>query len=187
MTRRLGSVESFDYGLEILVAGLSGFRAHIHHVSDPGVAQCFDAINFHAVGSGAPLALNALIASGCHQGLSMPDALMHVFNAKTISQKAPGVGLSTDLAVILEAGILSIPRESIAALVPIYDLWKDGADLWTSEFSRFVNQLVASQRTESDNVSSLNTGEQLDATDNREQDSHRNDDSEGENETRDDA
>src|SRR5260370_11762588 len=113
-------IDRYDYGLQILVAGLSGRSAHIYGVFDPGTSKCFDSINFTAIGSGLPHAVNALIAREYHEGFSMPESLMAVYEAKSRSEKAPGVGKTTDITVLLPDQRIDLPRKAIADLGEAY-------------------------------------------------------------------
>jgi len=95
-------IDNYDYGLEILVAGVSGDNiAHIYGISNPGTSQCFDAIGFHAIGSGLPHAMTTLIGRGCYQETPLKEALLIVYEAKKMAEKAPGVGANiTDLCIM---------------------------------------------------------------------------------------
>lgn len=46
-------IDGYDYGLRILVGGISEGIAHIYGISDPRTSKCFDAIGFHAIGRAA--------------------------------------------------------------------------------------------------------------------------------------
>lgn len=137
-----GAIDKYNYGLHILVGGLSGQRAHIYGISDPGTSQCWDSINFHAIGSGAPHAIISLIARGCHQNMPARDVLMMVLDAKRTAEKAPGVGEATDIFVITRAGTLEIQRDQVKGLIPINDLWRNGDGAWTSKLASFMTSLT---------------------------------------------
>ena len=71
----ISDTERFNYGLHILVGGLTRDRAHLYVVSDPGTSACADSVGFHVIGSGTNLALGSLIASQYHPRKRLPDAL----------------------------------------------------------------------------------------------------------------
>jgi len=109
-------IDEHNYGLEILIAGMSDNCAHIHFICNPGTSQCYDAINFNAIGSGSPHAISTLIARDCHSGLSLAETIMVVFDAKRVAEKAPGVGRAIDMAVISKGNIVQFKEEHIRHL-----------------------------------------------------------------------
>jgi 20S proteasome alpha/beta subunit len=137
-----GAIDKYNYGLHILVGGLSGHRAHIYGITDPGTSQCWDSINFHAIGSGAPHAIISLIARSCHQNLPAREVLMMVLDAKRTAEKAPGVGEATDLCIIMREGKIEIPRDRVKKLLPINDLWRAGEPDWIAELGAFLTSLA---------------------------------------------
>ena len=126
-------IDTYDYGLSILVAGISGPVAHIYGVSDPGTSQCYDAVNFHAIGSGTPHALNTLIARSCHSGTPLMEALLIVYEAKKMAEKAPGVGGVTDISILTEDCITDLPRQSVERLAEVYEKWTRCEETWDAE------------------------------------------------------
>ena len=110
-------MESYDYGVDLLVAGVDATGAHLYSVTDPGTSWCFDAVGYHAIGSGLPHAINTLIARGCYQVASMPEVLYMVYEAKRAAEKAPGVGATaTDVAVVDENGTQKLTETQIATI-----------------------------------------------------------------------
>lgn len=78
---------------------------------------------------------------GCHQGLPSPEVLMAVLDAKIAAENAPGVGRSTDLAVINRNECTLIPRDRIHRLKEISALRKEGKhDNWQDEVARLLSQ-----------------------------------------------
>jgi len=141
-------IDSYDYGLEILVAGRSGNTAHIYGISDPGTSKCFDAIGFHAIGSGQPHAINTLIARGCHQDTSLQEALLIVYEAKKIAEKAPGVGANiTDICIMTPKGIIEFPRNKIDQLHEIYEKWLRRESNWVSDLGALLKEIGVRNET----------------------------------------
>lgn len=141
-------IDSYDYGLEILVAGRSGNTAHIYGISDPGTSKCFDAIGFHAIGSGQPHAINTLIARGCHQDTSLQEALLIVYEAKKIAEKAPGVGANiTDICIMTPKGIIEFPRNKIDQLHEIYERWLRRESNWASDLGALLKEIGVRNET----------------------------------------
>ena len=132
-------IDQYKYGLEILVAGVDNGQAHIYGIGDPGTSYCFDSIGFHAVGSGAPHALNALIARGASSQVEFNQALMIVYEAKKISERAPGVGSNvTDISFMNTSSTKTLPRNSVVHLEEIRQQWIKGGEEW----SILLNQLL---------------------------------------------
>jgi hypothetical protein len=130
-------IDQFLYGLEILVAGLSADRAHIYAVLDPGTSQCWDFVNFHAIGFGGTHAISALIGREAHQGMSYLDGTMAVLDAKRIAERAPGVGPSTDIAIIRRDGNIAVSQDNIAKIIEINDIWRRREVSWEQKLREF--------------------------------------------------
>ncbi len=141
-------IDTYDYGLEILVAGMSGARSHIYGVIDPGTSLCFDAINFHAIGSGMILALNSLISNSCDLNKSYQETIIAVFQAKRLAEKAPGVGTETDMAIVMDKGALWISREEIQNLIPIHEKWQRKDDTWEEDLNNLITRITQTKTTE---------------------------------------
>ena len=132
-------IDNYDYGLEILVGGTTGSSAHIYGIINPGTSFCFDAICFHAIGSGAPHALNALIARRCSAATPLPEALMMVYEAKTMAENAPGVGATTDISVMIPGTFRTLPRADIARLKHVHDKWVRQEPDWAEELKPILS------------------------------------------------
>jgi hypothetical protein len=126
-------IEQYDYGLEIIIAGVNGNRASIYGINNPGTSNCFDSIGFHAIGSGLPHALNTLIARDCCSDIPLWKTLLIVYEAKKMAEKAPGVGArATNLSIVKQDQIIEFPNEKIPKLDEIYRRWaKDNIDVST--------------------------------------------------------
>jgi 20S proteasome alpha/beta subunit len=68
-------IEKYNYGLQILVAGMKGDMAHIYEIDDPGTSRCFDAIGYHAIGSGLPHAMYTLISRSCNHDMLLGSCM----------------------------------------------------------------------------------------------------------------
>ncbi len=138
-------IDRYDYGLQILVAGATPCGAHIYGVSDPGTSQCYDAINFHAIGSGTPHALNSLIARDCYLTKSLNETLIAVYEAKRLAEKAPGVGSVTDMSIVTGKCILRIDRKAIESLEPVYQKWVRQDAAWEADIRQFIDEECANE------------------------------------------
>ncbi len=91
---------TYDYGLEVLVAGVDSDGAHIYKIDNPGTAECFDTIGYHAIGSGEPHAIYSLVDAGHTHAATLQQTMWSVFEAKKLAERAPGVGVAGDFAVV---------------------------------------------------------------------------------------
>ena len=138
----LNQIDSFNYGLDILVAGVTNGEAHIYAIADPGTSQCFDAIGFHAIGSGYPHAVNSLIGREFHQGRGLRETLLMVYEAKMMAEKAPGVGRSiTDISYIDHDGVNIFPREKIPLLGKVYQEWVSNDKSWETHLDTLLYEV----------------------------------------------
>jgi len=114
------SLATFDYGLDILVAGIDNEGAHVYYVENPGTSECFDSIGYHAIGSGEPLAISSLIESGYSGSMSLQEAMWAVFEAKKRSENAPGVGKAADFTIIDSQQTLPFDAPALEKLEQLY-------------------------------------------------------------------
>lgn len=143
----LSEIDRFEYGLEILVGGISPAGAHLYAIHDPGTSYCLDSIGFHVIGTGTNLALSSLIANQCHQELPLADAVLVALGAKMTAENAPGVGRKTDLSLILQANgaihPLQFDDESIKQLRELSETRKSGGDSYESAFVKILERSLA--------------------------------------------
>lgn len=134
-------IERYNYGLQILVAGFNGGTAHIYEVNDPGTSRCFDSIGYHAIGSGLPHAMYTLISRNCNRDMSIEDALLIIYEAKKMAERAPGVGSNaTDLCIINSTKMYSSKSEHIKELETIYLKWIRADPCWRNDATAFLKR-----------------------------------------------
>jgi len=114
-------ISSYDYGLEIIVAGTDPDEAHIYGIRHPGEVDCYDSLGYHAIGIGAMHAISSLVANGCLPTTSINMAVYLAYEAKRNAENAPMVGKDTDMVIIEEGGYDDISSEQIGILEQIYD------------------------------------------------------------------
>lgn len=100
---------NFTLNTDFLVAGVDGSGGHVawvhyHGVQGGGWLESFDKIGYCAIGSGGSHASILLSLNGQHRDLTIAETVFHVYAAKVSAEVAPGVGRSTDMAVITKAG-----------------------------------------------------------------------------------
>ena len=137
-----GQIDSYDYGLQILAAGIDGESAHIYGIENPGTSVCFDSVGWQAIGSGSPHAITTLIARTCHQDLPLHEVLMIVYEAKKTAEKAPGVGANlTDICVMTPKGLIDFPRDKVKDLDALYQQWMQKQPEWKKNIEELLQNL----------------------------------------------
>ncbi len=95
----LAQINELDLGIELLVAGLDGYaQTQMFAVSSRGVVERM-ALPYHAIGSGAYLALGTLYQLAHFPGPDLAETVYRVCAAKFAAEAAPGVGAETHLMV----------------------------------------------------------------------------------------
>lgn len=120
--RLIYSIEKQALELELLIAGVDSAGGHVYYVHDPGVAECFDAVAFCAIGSGERHAELSFIRSGYSSNISLNRAVFLAYQAKRDSEVAPGVGARyTDIAIINEQDIRFVHEDTLKELSGAYE------------------------------------------------------------------
>lgn len=137
-----GKINDFKYGLSILLGGLSGGFSHIYVIDDPGFSVSYNALGFCSIGSGAPHALTTLIARECHPEKDIEEVLLIVYDAKKVSEKAPGVGSrETDLCILKEEVMIQFPRNKLSELDKIHKVWIQQKNGWKESLSALLKEV----------------------------------------------
>jgi 20S proteasome alpha/beta subunit len=116
VTRLILNLERASLDLEILIAGVDKDGGHIYFIFDPGRSEIYDALGFRAIGSGEHHAETFLIEKNYNISFSLKKALYLIYEAKKISEKAPGVGKLTDIVIIDHNGIKEVKKETLERL-----------------------------------------------------------------------
>lgn len=114
-------IQRYNHKLWIVIAGSDDSGGHIWHIENPGRKACFDNIGFHAIGSGNHHAVSTFIANEFDPTIDLSHGVAIAFEAKRRSEKATGVGKSTDLLIIDKNGHKRLSREEIGQLNKIYE------------------------------------------------------------------
>lgn len=114
-------VAKYDYGVELLIAGVDDSGAHVYSLRNPGGAfDDFQQIGYAGIGSGALHAVQSMIGFGHTGARSIGETIFKVFVAKRRAEAAPGVGKDTDLAIIVSDGITRLNQEQLTTLEDLY-------------------------------------------------------------------
>ena len=102
-------IEALGFGCELIVAGFTAHHEACIFSCDNanGVNVCE---HFAAIGSGAWIAQAALYQRGCERRMPVDEVLYYVYEAKRLSEIAPGVGKLSHLGVTGDSEKGLIPR-----------------------------------------------------------------------------
>jgi len=115
------AIESETLNLTIVIVGVDDKGANIFQIRDPGHADCFNRLGFHAIGSGLPHAISTFISFNYTPNIDLKRAVYITYEAKKSAEKAPGVGKrATDMGIISSKGIRIIKAEETKLLEEIY-------------------------------------------------------------------
>jgi len=112
---------NFNFGTDFLIAGTDDAGAHLFYVGNPGgMANDFQMIGFHAIGSGMLHALQSLIGFGQAPTRGLYETVFAVYASKRRAEVAPGVGKDTDMVVIEGAQSTRLDQAALSQLEEIY-------------------------------------------------------------------
>jgi hypothetical protein len=145
-----GEIDTYDSGLDLLIAGKDSKGAHIYQISNPGISVPFDAIGYEAIGSGLPHAMTTFIANSYHSSMPLERALLIAYEAKKVSEKAPGVGSQiTNISIINDKGHYDMTDDQVRRLESIYRIKLENQDAsanWAQlegELKRLISNVVS--------------------------------------------
>ncbi|MFO1163030.1 MAG: hypothetical protein U1E60_29630 [Reyranellaceae bacterium] len=126
---------------EAIVAGVdSAGQAQIHHVDKRGFVTCHNEVGFVAIGNGADHAESQIMASRYARWWNYANTALMVYSAKKRAEVAPGVGPTTDMVFVCDAGIdAQLPR-NMEKIKEIHDGW---AKHENERHDKGVEELVA--------------------------------------------
>jgi 20S proteasome alpha/beta subunit len=124
---------TFNFNLELIIAGLDEHGPTIYGIRNPGVMDCYDSIGFHAIGNGGMHGVLSLVETYNPEG-EIPETLYSIFRAKRIAEVAPGVGKETDIGMISKAEKIKYFDESA-------ELYEKAAELFDQE-AKARNDLI---------------------------------------------
>jgi 20S proteasome alpha/beta subunit len=114
-------IATFDYNLEILIAGADDSGAHLFVITNPGGSYSdFQPIGYAAIGSGALHALQSLIGMRQAPMHSLHETVFNVYASKRRAEAAPGVGRETDVIIIQADAIMQVEQPVIQRLDALY-------------------------------------------------------------------
>jgi len=120
----------------LLVGFSEDKKAQMCEITEFTMTQLRD-LNFGAIGSGSPQAINALLFQKHSKKDSLPVTLYNVFKAKRNSEVSVGVGKETDLIILDHKGLKNVGESVCCKLEEMYQgefkLGKEHSNLKTIE------------------------------------------------------
>lgn len=113
--------QQFNLNTDIIVAGIDSIGAHISIVTHPGTILSLDKLGYGTIGTGGIHATICLSLSGQTSQKVLFETLYNVYAAKKASEKAPGVGEVTDVAVVEQGRIFRCAKSILDVLQQLFD------------------------------------------------------------------
>jgi hypothetical protein len=130
-----------NFGSDIILAGIDESGAHICQISHPGIAMAFQKLGYATIGSGAIHAMLRLSLVGQTTRRGLVETLADVYIAKRQAEVAPGVGNTTDMAIIhSNGGICDCSRKVMEELDTIYQSFAGRPSLDLSSLQKIYDE-----------------------------------------------
>ena len=114
-------IGTFNYNLEVLIAGTDDSGAHLYAITNPGGAyNDFQPIGYAAIGSGALHAVQSLIGMRQTPLRCLHETVFNVYVSKRRAEAAPGVGRETDVVIIQANAITRVEQPVLQQLDTLY-------------------------------------------------------------------
>jgi 20S proteasome alpha/beta subunit len=114
-------IGTFNYNLEVLIAGADDSGAHLYAITNPGGSyDDFQPIGYAAIGSGALHAVQSLIGMRQAPLRSLHETVFNVYASKRRAEAAPGVGRETDVVIIQANAITRVEQPVLQQLDTLY-------------------------------------------------------------------
>jgi hypothetical protein len=111
--------------VDAIVVGSDGSSVRLFTIDKHGLSYRQDDIGFAAIGIGGWHARSRLMQGGFHPNVYFADAIAAVYAAKKSAEAAPGVGLYTDMHIVLRDQMFPVWPEMQTRLAELYDVYED--------------------------------------------------------------
>ena len=115
------SMQQYNYGLAIVIAGVDESGCHIYRIDNPGRMDSYDTIGHCAIGTGELHAISTFIANDYDSKLDVNHVVAMTYEAKRRSEKSQGVGEETDLYVVCKNNVVKMAEDTVNQLNEIYN------------------------------------------------------------------
>lgn len=127
-------IAAYDFGLQILVAGVDDEGGHVFQIGNPGgTAQDLRPIGSGAIGSGSLHAIQSMISFRHSPRRGLNETIFRVFASKRAAEVAPGVGRDTDVVVITSEGKIALKEQHLEKLNMMHEQFREPAERQLSE------------------------------------------------------
>lgn len=120
-------IQKYQLGLELILIGVDD-RAHISHITNPGLWRSYDNLGYCTLGMGERHADNVFAWYKYASTTPLKEALYIAFEAKKKSEMAGGIGPTTDAFIIKAEGIEVVDESTIKGLLEVYNEREFGAE-----------------------------------------------------------
>jgi len=135
----------FNLGADFIFVEFAAQQARVALIAHPGTLRWLDSQEFYAIGSGSSHAVSSLLLSDHTIKCSCEQAVLNVYTAKRMAQRAPGVGVTTDLQIVTRVGIKSLGDESFKILDELHKTQTDRASVSKDDFGKLKESIDASK------------------------------------------
>ena len=131
-------IGTFNYNLEVLIAGADDSGAHLYAITNPGGSyDDFQPIGYAAIGSGALHAVQSLIGMRQTPLRCLHETVFNVYASKRRAEAAPGVGRETDVVIIQANAITRVEQPVLQQLDTLYQEYQRPVE----EIGKQLNEL----------------------------------------------
>ncbi len=131
-------ISGMKYPVEIIVVGVDETGSHIYGINDPGTVEIYDKLGYHAIGSGSRHALYTIIDGNHSRKRALNETIFLIYEAKRRAELAPGVGKTTEIAIITPGGVKLLTQTEKNNLKIIYER---KVDPQIKEFKKEISKL----------------------------------------------
>jgi hypothetical protein len=128
-------IDDFELEYDILIAGVDKKGGHLYGIDNPGVVSRFDDIGFNAIGNGGFHSIASLVSTGFRSSMSLSESLLHVYEAKKIAERAPGVGPGTEMVIINADGMKFLDNDQLVTLESVWQSKVEKLKAWQAEMN----------------------------------------------------
>jgi hypothetical protein len=109
----------WNLGADFLLAGIDGSGGRVAYIGHPGTIVWLDTLGYGAIGSGAIHATMRLALASLSKATPLQAAVYRVYEAKRAAEVSPGVGPTTDMAIVHPTRIAEMSEATMEKLKAI--------------------------------------------------------------------
>lgn len=117
----LQGMTQYNYNLSVLIAGVDSTGPHIYRIDNPGRIETYDSLGHCAIGAGQLHAVSTFVANDYAPHLDLNHVVALTYEAKKRSEKAMGVGESSDICIVCLNGVKKLTEDMVTKLDDIYN------------------------------------------------------------------